>query len=1566
MSFDQSTRNRLSRFVGDARNLLSEEFTRQLQHEYGMDPASGEVADLDRLIQLDDARRETARILRDTLQHYLSGDTVPDKKARQDALQRIVREQAFTVLNRLSALRMMEARGLLLESVGSGYQSRGFQLYARLAGSALGETGDAYRAYLFSLFDEFAVDLAVLFDRFSPQGRLFPRESVLLELLEQINHPDIDPLWAEDETIGWIYQYFNSKEERKAMRDASQAPRNSRELAVRNQFFTPRYVVEFLTDNTLGRIWYEMTRGETRLVDQCRYLVRRPTEIFLAEGEEAPSHAEADADLSQEELLKQPVYVPPRPLKDPRELTMLDPACGSMHFGLYAFDLYETIYDEAWELEERRGAHALQRSDGLPPLHETYPDKQTFLRDVPRLIIERNIHGIDIDPRAVQIAGLSLWLRAQRSWQQQGLKAQERPVIRKSNIVCAEPMPGDKAQIDEFLKGLREERLETLIRRVLDVPENQRVRATPTMADALCELVSTVWHEMELAGEAGSLLKIEESLAAAIDHARDEWEQRLPLFRVETFRMTEGPAAEKPKVNYLRSVPGEEEDFWDRAEAMVLAALQEYAEQAETGHRYTRRLYVADAVQGFAFIDICRQRYDVVLMNPPFGNPSIASRSYLSGKFPYLWADIYAAFVVCASDRLTESGRVGAITSRSFLSLSSFEPLRSILIDESPLRLAVECGLGVLDDATVRACFYVFERNGESSSPTMFLDLRNSSDRETNLLEAIDCRSELRFYRIFASEFHNIPGKPFVYWLPKSLRGLLSDGPHLDPQRLSPDAEPGIAHVAVGASTTDDMRFVRCHWEIPRERIGPADWVRFAHAVGFARYYSPTYTVLNWRMDGRELMSVTDAKGNVKPRLRYREHFFQAGLISPYISERGLGCSYLAPDHIVSNSCRAYFDVNYAPGALLGYLNSQQTDLFVWALTPDRKHEAGIIAAIPVPKRLDEIADEIVQLSRIGWHSVLALRTLDETDPLHVIAHKEWDDRVGSAQNTFLAAQTEIDRLVEPEDITSQSLTGLLQQSGAPHDLGDWAIEVQDESKVSNSHYPAQTTMIVSHCLGAAYGLWDITFCSDHRKDYLPNDPELPLPTCPPGMLQNTAGLPATPADLPVDYPMRVSWSGIMVDDSGKAEDIVTRVREALAVIWPDNADAIEQEACEILGVDSLRAYFANPNLFFADHLKRYSKSRRVAPIYWPLSTTSGSYTLWLYYHRLSDQMLYSCVNDFVDPKLREITDQLAGLRTKTGRSRTEEKELERLSDLELELRDFRAELLRIAAFWKPNLNDGVQISAAPLWKLFQHRQWQKRLRGTWEKLEAGDYDWAHLAMSIWPERVVPKCVDDRSLAIAHDVEDLFWVEDAGKWRQLRSPAEEIEGQKQRHRKSLTDEQRERILKALADLAEKDGYSMSGQQVAQHLAEGDWDDTEVALLFWPERVAEKCLDDPFLADNLRINLPPKRTKAAVKRWKKQLVKAGCPDQADALLASLDEEDATLSQIIAELKTGRRDHAPLALPLYPERVVDQCTADADLAEIHGLRRFFWVQAPDGSCRRRKERQREVVDEIARRK
>src|SRR5439155_13997822 len=156
MAFDDATRGRLQRFVGTARALVTEEFARQLQHDYGLDPSTGEVAGLDSLAHLDDRRLETARILREIMEHYLAAEMATGREGRRDVLDRIVREQAFTILNTLAALRMMEARGILIESVAKGYQSQGFQLYQRVANGALGVAVAAYRCFLFSVFDTFA------------------------------------------------------------------------------------------------------------------------------------------------------------------------------------------------------------------------------------------------------------------------------------------------------------------------------------------------------------------------------------------------------------------------------------------------------------------------------------------------------------------------------------------------------------------------------------------------------------------------------------------------------------------------------------------------------------------------------------------------------------------------------------------------------------------------------------------------------------------------------------------------------------------------------------------------------------------------------------------------------------------------------------------------------------------------------------------------------------------------------------------------------------------------------------------------------------------------------------------------------------------------------------------------------------------------------------------------------------------------------------------------------------------------------------------------------------------
>src|ERR1039458_4015537 len=101
---------------------------------------------------------------------------------------------------------------------------------ASAPGLALLPTAAGYRLYIESLFDEFSTEIKVLFDRRDAASVLWPKRQTFEALLAILNAPDLSGVWDQDETIGWMYQFFNSGEERKKMREESQAPRNSSEL----------------------------------------------------------------------------------------------------------------------------------------------------------------------------------------------------------------------------------------------------------------------------------------------------------------------------------------------------------------------------------------------------------------------------------------------------------------------------------------------------------------------------------------------------------------------------------------------------------------------------------------------------------------------------------------------------------------------------------------------------------------------------------------------------------------------------------------------------------------------------------------------------------------------------------------------------------------------------------------------------------------------------------------------------------------------------------------------------------------------------------------------------------------------------------------------------------------------------------------------------------------------------------------------------------------------------------------------------------------------------------------
>lgn len=325
--------------------------------------------------------------------------------------------------------------------------------------------------------------------------------------------------------------------------------------------------------------------------------------------------------------------------------------------------------------------------------------------------------------------------------------------------------------------------------------------------------------------------------------------------------------------------------------------------------------------------------------------------------------------------------------------------------------------------------------------------------------------------------------------------------------------------------------------------------------------------------------------------------------------------------------------------------------------------------------------------------------------------------------------QTEIDAIAFDLYDFSEADRAAVQSSQVVVNDGDADSGADNEDDEDNATPIDQTAGLLSWGVGVAFGRFDWRLATGERAGPTEPEPFDPLPTTSPGMLPDGAA------------PFHVH-AGILVDDQGHPHGLVRLIEEVLVRV-------------EVPVPEGVRRWLQRD--FFAFHLQRYSKSRRRAPIYWPLSTTSGSYTLWIYYPSLTNQTLYTAINDFVEPKLKHVGADVTTLRNKgSARSREDEKQFEALQSFELELIELRDTLLKLAPSYKPNHDDGVQISAAPLWPLFRHKPWQKVVKDTWAKLEKGDYDWAHLAMHYWPERVREKCKTDKSLAIAHGLEDLY------------------------------------------------------------------------------------------------------------------------------------------------------------------------------------------------------------------
>jgi len=626
----------------------------------------------------------------------------------------------------------------------------------------------------------------------------------------------------------------------------------------------------------------------------------------------------------------------------------------------------------------------------------------------------------------------------------------------------------------------------------------------------------------------------------------------------------------------------------------------------------------------------------------------------------------------------------------------------------------------------------------------------------------------LNVYRLPQRAFDAIPGSPWVYWIPDSLRRLFEELPSLGE----------VAQPRQGLATADNFRFLRYWWEVGRERIGfgcrsreearasGKRWFPYMKGGAYRKWYGNQEYVVNWRNDGEEIKAgivhrYPYLNGKWKWVAKNTDYYFREGVTFTAISSKGFSVRYMPPgfafDH--GGNCVFLQDPHDLPG-VLGTLNSSFCWSVLVSLNPTINFFLDDLKRIPL-----RLGDVSTSLQRCVFTAIRLRRAeglVNETT-FDFTAPPRWDTGLAD----LAAAQARLADLERQIDEEVYLLYDISDEDRAAIEAELGPEKGQDVSPLTHHELAVRW---LSYAVGVVLGRFQpglpgaLGSAIYRRDDFAigslpaPDEAEFDRLVGPPerfAYVDSDGGRHLFPAEVEAALRDLAVPDGITVLDEGHPRDLPTLVRQALTLMLDE--DGAEAVVAEGAGGDLRR--FLERDFFTKYHFKWYRKR----PVYWPLQSARRGYGFVLFHERITRMTLYVLQREYLDHKLNglrlAIGDLQVQLEGKTGHARRQvERQIEQLTQLLDEVAEFARTMEEIvrggyepAPDW---IDDGIILRLAPLWQLIP--LWWQEPKKYWERLEQGEYDWSHIAMRYWPDRVRAKCETDRSLAIAHGHEEWY------------------------------------------------------------------------------------------------------------------------------------------------------------------------------------------------------------------
>ena len=1123
-----------------------------------------------------------------------------DEAIVRDGDEQLIKHVAYTWFNRFCALRFMDVNrytriGVISpaegqfqpeilaeakmghideEMFGEGLRGRVFALLESKAASR-DPQGEAYRLLVVGACNYWHRAMPFLFEQINDYTELLMPDDLLsgnsiLAYTREAMTPDT---CKDVEVIGWLYQFYISEEKDEVFAGLKKNEKITPEnIPAATQLFTPNWIVRYLVENSLGRLWM-LNRPDSRLAEHMDYYINPQQPLHVAKEDE-------ESDF-------------PR-INKPEEIKICDPACGSGHMLVCAFELLHLIYEE----------------EGYEPA------------EIPEKILTNNLYGIEIDNRAGELAAFALVMKACDK-QRRFLSKPAQP-----NICVLENVQFEEGELEKYMDFVGRELL-----------------APPLLATL---------HQFEEADNFGSLIRPDVTDVTGV-------------------------------LEMLESRNVSKDLLLSSTHLKVLRVLRQ--------------------------VDYLNPKYHLVITNPPYmgtRNMNQRLKRCLNNNYSSSKNDLYAAFIERNLDLAIPRGIVAMITMQNWMFLSSYEALRTKILQQNTIVSMAHFGTRAFDNisgAVVSTTAFVLENTHHFEYKGIYLRLikgNSEAEKETAMRRAIRNPDSRLFFKVKSDDFLSIVGKPIAYWISNHLRALFRD-------------ERTIGYFSdskVGLSTADTARFLRLWHEVgfnnistdisrdDIKKVNNAKWIPHQKGGAFRRWYGNNEWVINWENNGEEIRKFgTEGGGKPRSAVRNPDFFFRPGITWSDVATKYAG-RYFGSGFIFDVASPALFPKRTTSiWELNSYVNTVVFQKFLKVTLSGIHYNNGTVAEMPcVISRSntscsENISKRAVQISKKDWNSYetswdftsLSLLRPDyqqsSLKATYKILRNFWKEmtlemkRLEEENNRiFIEACSLRDELIPdvPFSEISLSCNPYYRYGGR-----------KNEDELESMLLADTMRDFISYAVGCMFGRYALekpglilANQGETIEDYLNQVPN-----------------PCFPADDDNVIPI--------LGDDWFTDDIVGRFRIFLRTVfgeenYEENLRFVETALGKNSKPKDIRSYFLRD--FYIDHVKRYKKR----PIYWLFSSRNSGFNALVYMHRYRADTVSVVLNDYLREfrtKLVSHKDQMEVVSISVSASQGEKakafKEVEKVKKMIAETEEYEREVLYPLATQQIeiDLDDGVRVN---------------------------------------------------------------------------------------------------------------------------------------------------------------------------------------------------------------------------------------------------------------------------------